>query len=154
MLQEQMEDRRKLEEMARAEFERDRELVDAVMAAIEEEDRLHGELKRAKAAETRRYIADFIADRDARREAERRAEFENERKIQVCPLRCAVVLVDACIRCVLLCVSGTPAVNLWRFLCRKQPRRQLLHSSHMCNLVLMPLSKKYELAGQDAAAAW
>lgn len=78
-----MEDRREQEELARAEFVRDREMVDAVMAAIDEEDRLHGELKRAKAAETRHYIAEFIADRDARREAERRAEFESERKIQV-----------------------------------------------------------------------
>lgn len=82
-----MEDRRKQEEIARADFERDRELVDAVMAAIDEEDRLHGEFKRAKAAETRSYIASFIADRDARREAERRAEFESERKIQVTLLR-------------------------------------------------------------------
>jgi hypothetical protein len=84
VVQEQMEDRRKQEELARAEYERDREMVDAVMAAIDEEDRLHGELKRAKAAETRRYIAEFIADRSARREAERREEFEKERKIQAC----------------------------------------------------------------------
>lgn len=44
---------------------------------------LQEELKREKAAETMRYVADFVADREARREEERRAEFESERKIQV-----------------------------------------------------------------------
>jgi hypothetical protein len=78
-----MQERVEQQEAARAEFEREREMVDEVMRAIDEEDRLQGELKRAKAAETMRYIRNFIADRDARRAAERQAECDEERKIQV-----------------------------------------------------------------------
>lgn len=82
-MQEQMQERHEQQAAARLEFERERTMVDAVMQAIEEEDRLQGEMKRKKAAETMMYIHDFIADRDARRERQRQAEFDEERKIQV-----------------------------------------------------------------------
>lgn len=82
-VQEQIQERAAQQEEARAEHERERAMVDAVMAAIDEEDRLQGELKRRKAAETVAYINAFVADREARREAQRRSEFEEERKIQV-----------------------------------------------------------------------
>jgi Trichohyalin-plectin-homology domain len=82
-VQRQILDRQEEQVAARVEFEKERDAVDAVMAAIEEEDRLQEALKRAKAAETMRYVHDFVADRDARRAAERKAEFEAERKIQV-----------------------------------------------------------------------
>lgn len=78
-----MQERHEQQAAARLEFERERAMVDAVMQAIEEEDRLQGELKRQKAAETMKYIHDFIADRDARREQQRQAEFDEERRIQV-----------------------------------------------------------------------
>lgn len=78
-----MQERHEQQAAARLEFERERAMVDAVMQAIEEEDRLQGELKRHKAAETMKYIHDFIADRDDRREQQRQAEFAEERKIQV-----------------------------------------------------------------------
>ena len=82
-MQEQIQERAAQQEEARAEHERERAMVDAVMAAIDEEDRLQGELKRRKAAETVAYINAFVADREARREAQRRSDFEEERKIQV-----------------------------------------------------------------------
>lgn len=78
-----MQERHEQQAAARIEFERERAMVDAVMQAIEEEDRLQGELKRQKAAETMKYIHDFIADRDALRQQQRQAEFEEEKKIQV-----------------------------------------------------------------------
>eukprot|EP00892_Ulva_mutabilis_P003509 jgi/Ulvmu1/152/UM001_0156.1 len=82
MLEDQMQERHEQQAAARIEFERERAMVDAVMQAIEEEDRLQGELKRQKAAETMKYIHDFIADRDRQRQKQRQAEFEEERKIQ------------------------------------------------------------------------
>ena len=78
-----MQERVEQQEAARAEHELERAMVDEVMRAIDEEDRLQGELKRRKAAETVQYIQEFIADREARRAAERRADYEEERKIQV-----------------------------------------------------------------------
>lgn len=82
-MQEQIQERAAQQEEARAEHERERAMVDAVMAAIDEEDRLQGELKVRKANETVAYINAFVADREARREAQRRSEYEEERKIQV-----------------------------------------------------------------------
>jgi hypothetical protein len=86
VVQEQMQERFVQLEQARAEHERERAMVDAVMAAIDEEDRLQGELKRRKAAETVEYINEFVADRERRRAEERRSEFNEERKIQVLQL--------------------------------------------------------------------
>jgi Trichohyalin-plectin-homology domain len=84
-VQEQMQDRAAQQVEAAAAHERERAMVDAVMAAIDEEDRLQGELKRRKAAETLQYIQDFIADREARAAAQRRSDSEEERKIQARP---------------------------------------------------------------------
>ena len=90
-----MQERHDQQAAARLEFERERAMVDSVMQAIEEEDRLQGELKRKKAAETMRYIHEFIADRDARRERQRQAEFDEERKIQVRNIAALILAVCA-----------------------------------------------------------
>lgn len=74
-----------MQRVAKQEHEREREMVDAVMAAINAEDRMAVELKHRKAAETVEYIRHFVHDRDERRAAQRHADWAEERKIQVPP---------------------------------------------------------------------
>jgi hypothetical protein len=81
-----MHERLAQQEQAQEEHKRERAMVDAVMRAIDEEDRLQGELKRRKQAETVQYINAFVADRERRRAEERRSALNEERKIQVLAL--------------------------------------------------------------------
>lgn len=64
VLEEQMEERKEQQRVARLEYERERALVDEIVRKIEEEDRLESEAKRRKQEETKDYIRNFLIEQE------------------------------------------------------------------------------------------
>eukprot|EP01023_Acetabularia_acetabulum_P023012 TRINITY_DN2260_c0_g3_i6.p1 TRINITY_DN2260_c0_g3~~TRINITY_DN2260_c0_g3_i6.p1 ORF type:complete len:409 (-),score=71.30 TRINITY_DN2260_c0_g3_i6:69-1295(-) len=81
ILEEQMQERLDAVKDAQKLHEHERNMVDGVVRAIEDEDRQEYELKRQKQRETMSYISDFLEEQQRLREEQREAEREEERKI-------------------------------------------------------------------------
>lgn len=64
VLEEQMEERKEQQRIARLEYERERALVDEIVRKIDEEDRLESEAKRRKQEETKDYIRNFLIEQE------------------------------------------------------------------------------------------
>ena len=78
----QMAERLALQRAAEAEYERERAMVDEVVARIQAEDRMEAEARRANQEETKAYIRDFLLKREQELLTKRQRSLEEEEKIQ------------------------------------------------------------------------
>jgi hypothetical protein len=77
-----MAERLALQRAAEAEYERERAMVDEVVARIQAEDRMEAEARRANQEETKAYIRDFLLKREEEVFMKRQESMEEEKKIQ------------------------------------------------------------------------
>eukprot|EP00775_Hariotina_reticulata_P009667 gene9667-9826_t len=82
VLQQQMQERVELQHRAEAEFARERAMVDEVVARIQAEDRMQYEARKAKQADTKAYIEQFLQQRDLAKAAAQAAAQAEADKIQ------------------------------------------------------------------------
>eukprot|EP01028_Stygiella_incarcerata_P001824 TRINITY_DN1338_c0_g1_i1.p1 TRINITY_DN1338_c0_g1~~TRINITY_DN1338_c0_g1_i1.p1 ORF type:complete len:494 (-),score=239.33 TRINITY_DN1338_c0_g1_i1:869-2350(-) len=83
VMEEELAEREKLRRLAEEEFLREKEMVDAIVSKIEEEDRVETEAVREKKAMMQRYIADFLEEQEQKKIESAEREREEEERIRL-----------------------------------------------------------------------